>query len=76
MAEVDTPPFASVQESHRFSRDADCSAAVPACFDSRQAPLGWTLAAMSSSSDYPSFALLEGESLDQVRLLREQLSMQ
>jgi len=69
-------PYASAQESKRIFRSDDFSAAVLEWFDSRLAPHGWTLAAISPFDEYQPFALFRTESLGEVRALLEQLGIQ
>lgn len=72
----DVLPYANAQESKRVFRSDDFSAAVLAWFDSKLAPLGWTLVAISPFDEYQSFALLRTENLDVVRSLLERLGVQ
>lgn len=74
--EEDVLPYASARESKRVFRSDDFCAAVLGWFDSRLAPLGWSLAAISPFDEYQSFALLRTENLDEVRALLEQLGVQ
>lgn len=72
----DVLPFASAEESRRIFRADDVGDAVLAWFDSRLAPQGWTLVAISPFDEYQSFALLRTENLAEVRSLLEQLGVQ